>query len=429
MVATNTVRQNYSREGSLDYITANGGTITEAVGTQVWSGDAAVHVSVVNWVKAPSRGKKSLYWQNGDAKDSPWDRVQVDTIGPSLSPRLDVTTAVPLAANSTSGCCYQGQTHGHEAFLLEEGEARGFVRDDARNRDVLYPYIIGDDLLGRPDRGPRRWAIDFAPLDLHSASKYVRPFAHLKKLVLPDREAAASEEEKRNQDALADNPRAKVNRHHRQFLERWWQFSWPRGELIHRLSTIGRYVACARVTKRPIFEFVSTRIRPNDALQVFPLDDDYSFGVLQSSIHWQWFVERCSTLTGRYRYTSDTVFAWPQNASVDDVSGVAEAAKALRATRDRLLSDGSTTLRSLYRLLDTPGKSELRDAHEALDDAVRAAYGMSKKTNPLAFLLEQNRELAVAEQAGRTVLGPGIPPAARALPNLVSENCVAPPRL
>ena len=35
LVATNTIRQNDSREGSLDYIVKNGGTITEAVRSPV----------------------------------------------------------------------------------------------------------------------------------------------------------------------------------------------------------------------------------------------------------------------------------------------------------------------------------------------------------------------------------------------------------
>ena len=48
LVGTNTIRQNYSREGGLDYIAGHGGTITEAVSAQVWSGEAAVHVSIAN---------------------------------------------------------------------------------------------------------------------------------------------------------------------------------------------------------------------------------------------------------------------------------------------------------------------------------------------------------------------------------------------
>src|SRR5207244_1517716 len=58
LVATNTIRQNETREGSLDYVLANGGTITEAVSTQVWSGEAAVHVSIVNWIKGEYAGPK-----------------------------------------------------------------------------------------------------------------------------------------------------------------------------------------------------------------------------------------------------------------------------------------------------------------------------------------------------------------------------------
>jgi hypothetical protein len=37
------------------------------------------------------------------------------------------------------------------------------------------------------------------------------------------------------------------------------------------------------VMKRSIFEFVSTGVRPSNALKAFLLEDDYSFGILQSS--------------------------------------------------------------------------------------------------------------------------------------------------
>lgn len=61
LVGTNTIRQNYSREGGLDYIVGNGGTITEAVSTQAWSGDADVHVSIVNWIKGSGeRSQKAV---------------------------------------------------------------------------------------------------------------------------------------------------------------------------------------------------------------------------------------------------------------------------------------------------------------------------------------------------------------------------------
>jgi hypothetical protein len=164
--------------------------------------------------------------------------------------------------------------------------------------------------------------------------------------------------------------------------------SYPREDMIKAISPLSRYIVCGQVTKRPIFEFVSTKIRPNAACVVFAQEDDYSFGILQSSIHWVWFINRCSTLTERFRYTSNTVFdtfPWPQKPSVKAVKAVAAAAVALRAKRDELRTKHKLSLRELYRSLETPGDHPLKDAHAVLDGAVRSAYGMSAAVDPLAL--------------------------------------------
>ncbi len=51
LVGTNSISQGKSRVAALDYITHNGGHIHEAISTQPWSGEANVHVSIVNWSK------------------------------------------------------------------------------------------------------------------------------------------------------------------------------------------------------------------------------------------------------------------------------------------------------------------------------------------------------------------------------------------
>ena len=106
LVGTNSIRQNYSREGGLDYIVSHGGIISEAVSTEVWSGDAAVHVSIVNWTK---RGvvpaKKKLLFQMGNAVDSPWQEYQLDQINSALSAVVDVTTAIHIQANRKPKVC------------------------------------------------------------------------------------------------------------------------------------------------------------------------------------------------------------------------------------------------------------------------------------------------------------------------------------
>lgn len=182
--------------------------------------------------------------------------------------------------------------------------------------------------------------------------------------------------------------------------------------MLDKLATVPRYIACARVTKRPIFEFVDSGIRPSDVVQVFPLPDDYSFGVLQSGIHWLWFVERCSTLKGDFRYTSDTVFdafPWPQSPTLAQVEAVAEAAVSLRILRRQVMDNSGWNFRELYRTLDLPGANPLKAAHGALDIAVRGAYGMGPNEDPLTFLLSLNDELADREADGQPVVGPGLP--------------------
>ncbi|MCY3728731.1 MAG: N-6 DNA methylase [Nitrospira sp.] len=429
LVGTNTIRQNYSREGGLDYIAAHGGTIVEAVSSQVWSGDAVVHVSIVNWVKGQASGPKKLTKQLGDHLDSPWEVYELADINTALSPEEDVTKARPLRANSESQACYQGQTHGHEGFLLHPREAVEFYQSVPITREVVFPYLTAEELFASKPPCPQRYVIDFHPRDIVEVSRYGLLFQRIKDRVLPDREKAAKEEKKRNEEALDDNPNAQVNMHHQNFLKRWWLLSYPRPELISKITQMPRFIVCGQVTKRPIFAFVSSEIRPNAALVVFPLPDDYSFGTLQSGMHWKWFTKRCSTLKGDFRYTSNTVFdsfPWPQAPTRNHVKHVAQTALQLRHIRQNMMTAQGLSLRDLYRTLELPGQNPLKDVHEKLDAAVRDAYGMKKSDNLLAFLFTLNQELATKEKAGKEVIGPGVPPVGIDPAELISEDALRP---
>jgi hypothetical protein len=206
--------------------------------------------------------------------------------------------------------------------------------------------------------------------------------------------------------------------------------SYPRPELIKQLQSVERYVVCGQVTKRPVFEFVSSQIRPNAALIVFPMADDYSFGILQSPIHWLWLTAKGSTLTERYRYTSDTVFdtfPWPQNPTKERMKAVADAAVALRKLRRETMEKLKYSLRQLYRTLEQPGENPLRDAHAHLDSAVRAAYDMPQDADPLAFLLELNLASAAKEKAGEKIRKPGLDLPAEEHAQFVTDDCIEDP--
>ena len=424
LVGTNTIRQNYSRLSGLDYIVDNGGTITEAVSSMKWSGDAGVDVSIVNWMKGDTDDKKRLYVQEGNDAAKGWSYRDFDSIGSSLSFDTNVTQAQTIMANAARGGCYQGQTHGHKGFLLspekepkKEPENKGHTKIIVNNKNssVLFPYLIANELIGRKDSLPQRYVVDFNSLDmLEAESSFTELFKHIEVQVLPDRQKKAKEEQRRNDEATKKNSEARINEHHGKFLNKWWQLSWPRKEMLEHIQGMSRYIVCGRVTLRPIFDFVSPQIRPNDSLVVFPYQDDYSFGILQSGIHWAWFTNRCSTLTGRYRYTSNTVFdsfPWPQKPKYQAVKEVADAAVELRSKRREIKHKYNYSYRELYKRLESPGNNPLKKAHENLDLAVRKVYGMHKSDETLDFLLKLNQKVVKMEENGKPVDGPGLPPA------------------
>lgn len=424
LVGTNTIRQNYSREGGLDYIVKNGGEILDAVSTMVWPGKAIVHVSVVNWIKGRGAGKKKLAWQDGDNLNSPWQERWLDTIAASLSPDVDVTDSKTLATNEQSKTCFQGQTHGHEGFLLSAEEVSSMIAAFPNHQEVIFPYLIGEDLLSNRYGRPARWIIDFSSRHEIEARQYALAYQRLENTVLPDRKAAAEQEAQRNQALVG-----RANHHHAHFFKYWWLLGYARGELMQKLQTIPRYIVCSRVTKRPIFEFISSRIHPSDALAVFPLADDYSFGILHSSLHWAWFTARCSTLTARFRYTSETVFSsfpWPQAPEENHCREVAEAARALRAERRKMADERQMNLRAMYAALEKKGAPTLEQAHARLDAAVRAVYGMPSGMGPLTFLRDLNRSCAAKEARRECITGPGLPPESR-LDAFLTSDCVEPP--
>ena len=102
-----------------------------------------------------------LFLQNGDSVDSPWEVIESDNINSSLSKNTDVSKAKRLKINVKSEICYQGQTHGHPAFLVKKELGKKLVEQNSEYRDVLRPYLTADQMLRKIDSSPNRYVIDF----------------------------------------------------------------------------------------------------------------------------------------------------------------------------------------------------------------------------------------------------------------------------
>ena len=420
LVATNSIRQNESREVSLDYIVDNQGVIFDAVSSQPWSGDAKVYVSIVNWRKNVDVNPKILWLNNGQL------RLEVDSIPSSLSPQVDVRKAKDLAVNMKPALCFQGQTPGiTDGYVINRETRQELLTRDASNGSVIHPFLGGRELLHATSIN--KWIID-VPFDdvIEADARASGAMAHLRREVLPERQRLVEREKEENAKGAANNPKFKPENQHQNFMARWWQLWRRRPEMLATISTLDRYIACSRVSginRFPIFAFVDSSIRPGDSLSVFGLEDDYSFGILNSDLHVSWFRARCSTFKGDPRYTPTTVwntFPWPQSATENRAESIAQIAASIIELREQYLNRG-ISLAKQYDALRGPGKSKLRDLHAELDAAVRVAYGFNTDDDSLAQLLALNQDVAASID---TAYGPG-PRDMRGL--RISEACIRPP--
>lgn len=392
LVGTQNIRHHKSREGGLDVIEASG-TIVGAVDNQPWSGDAAVHVSIVNWVKGSLPG------------------------GAPPTTAAARPRPLPLDCNKRPKRGFQGKIPGCSGFLLDAAERGALLGDSA---EVILPYLTGRELLD--EFQIKRWIIDFGARDERDAARFPSAFRHVQRSVLP----RVKETWEAARASGSDMEAAR-----REHLTRWWQLWNRRDELTARLAGMRRTLACSRVMRRPIMAFLSARVCPSDLVQVFALEDDYSFGVLQSAAHIEW-LRRSSRLKIEtdIRYSVREVFEtfpWPQGPafagpSPAAVLAVADAGREIR--RARASSPVPGGLRAAYRALDLPGGSALKDAHDALDGAVLQAYGFSPARDLLGQLLELNHEVARRIERGQGVVAPGVPPSCPLPERLVTSDCL-----
>jgi len=431
LVGTNTICQTNSREGGLDYITSNNGVITDAVSSMPWQGKAVVYVSIVNWIKTNHEiGKKKILRFLSEKSDAKWEIDELGYIPASLTSKFDVSKAKVLNVNKKSNTCSQGQTQGHKGFILKKEEADKIFISSKSNENVIFPYLVANVWLGKADSRFDRYVIDFDSLEIYQAQKYKEPFNRVKNLVYPFRETKYRKELERNKKLIASNPNAKLKNDWKPKFEKWWQLHRTRKSLIDKISSMDRYIVISQVTHRPIFDFISSKIHPNASLVVFTFDDDYSFGILQSSLHWDWIKERCSTLKGDMRYTTTTIFntfPFPQwgvlHGEKLDENGknktkialnVAIKARKFIELRNKIRVENEWSLRDVFRSMELPGRNPLKVLKNELDIAVRAAYnyGLPKKMKTfgnLQLLFEINKLCFEQEKKGGFIVRSGIP--------------------
>lgn len=373
LVGTNSISQNRGRSASLEYIVESGGVITSAVSTEPWSGEAAVHVSIVNWLKQPAVRPTTAVL----------DGVQVPEINASLRAGTE-ETASRLRQNI--GVAYQGMLPGAD-FIVDDATADELLTKapPPSYSDVIRPYLTGEDLTHRPDQSPSRYVSYFASWPLERAASYPEALSIVRTQAKGARESSRS---------YSRNPQ-------------WWQFLWPRPVFWERIAGFGRYMAGTVTGRRLFFVWCDLSVVSSNLTNVFALQDDFHIGVMSSALHERWARAQSSTFGDALRYTPSSAFETFPFPQPSDKEPVAVAARRVIARRSEICLERQIGLTQLYNEVDDGAYKDLRELHVALDEAVAAAYGWPasvahdpEESNRL--LLELNREIV----AGRVPYDP-----------------------
>ena len=385
LVATNSIRGGANRR-ALSAATSNR-RIFEAWSNEPWVIDgAAVRVSLVCFSRAGDEAVRSTRL-NGAAVDE----IHADLTARRDGIGVDLTKAHRLTENAS--VAFMGDTK-VGPFDIAGDLAREWLSLPANpngrtNADVLKPWVNGMDLTRRP---AGKWIVDFGwQMSEREAALYEEPFEWVEARVKPMRRT--------------DRRRA--------YRDYWWRHAEPRQGMWDALRGMSRCIATPRVAKYRLFVWHDTRVCPDSQLIIIARDDDTTLGILHSRFHETWSLRRGTSLEDRPRYTPTSTFAtfpFPtgltpavpatEYASDPRATAIAGAARDLVEFRDRWLNPPEWVewvhepvpgypkrpvprdeqaardlkKRTLTNLYNTRPQW-LADAHEALDQAVAAAYG------------------------------------------------------
>ncbi|WP_420030643.1 Eco57I restriction-modification methylase domain-containing protein [Pseudomonas oryzihabitans] len=366
LLAVNTIAEGDTRQVGLEAMVGAGAVIHAAYPNEPWPGKAAVVTSRVHVHKGQWRGDRSILGRS------------VAVISAYLSDREEWS---PMRLRASENITFQASVVVGGGFVLEEAEAKYLLNADAKNADVIFPFMNGDDLNSDPQQRPSRWVINFWDWPEERARKYKQPWAWVEERVKPERQRCDE-----NGKFLLRRP----------LPERWWQYGDKRPALYHAIgrghafdqhpegwrsdtksspevlatSFVGKYFGPSVVPNNAVF---------SHACAVFAVEHPHTFAaLLNSSIGQAWIWQQSSRHETRLRFApSDAMETMPFPNELDVLDPLG---KTYLGVRRKIMSDEEIGFTKLYNRFHTeterdPGIEGLRALQREMDTAVAHAYG------------------------------------------------------
>jgi len=434
LLAVNTIAEGDTRDVGLTALLNDGAVIFEAHPNEPWPGTAAVVTSRIHMVRGAWDGSLILSGQ------------EVELVSAFLT-KEDDKKALKLKINA--GKSFQGSITLGMGFVFSKETAESLLSQELAYRDVVFPYLIGDDLTSNPRQTPSRWVANFWDWPLsrdgdgvwsiadfrqqrlwlqqgHVPSDYPGKVAEdypavleiIKRDVKPERQRRGEDGEFELRSPLP---------------EKWWIHAEKRPGLYHAIGR-GEFffvhpkgweqgrkpddevlVFATGATKYPLFESC-----PNDqifanTLGIVALFDFASYAILNSGFHTVWAWKYSSSLETRMRYTPTDcfeTFPFPQVTENDPLFALGEWLKACRREAHDTFDVGLTGIYNRFHDPEevSPAITALRKAHVAVDERAKALYGyddldLEYSFHEVAYLPTEDRtRYTVSEKARLEIL-------------------------
>lgn len=319
LISTNTIAQGNAREDGLDIIIANGGKINHAVKSMKWPGEAAVDVALITITKQIWKGKYVLAGK------------EVKTITAYLDDAETFGNPYPLKQNE--GKSFQGSNVLGKGFVLDPKEAKILMDSKIENREVLFPYLSGDDLNNNPDQVSSRWVINFFDWSEEEAQEYTDCYNIINKLVKPERQRWA----------LDNNGHEIIGEYalRKPLPQKWWIYADKRPALYKTINRLKNVLVVGRVAKHFSPCFVTNEMVYHEKTIVFSFSEFQFFSILQTTIYKEWIWSRPTTMgSNGLSYTPSENFEnfpFPQNLTVSQEQKLEEIGEAYHEHRRQLM--------------------------------------------------------------------------------------------
>jgi hypothetical protein len=249
---------------------------------------------------------------------------------------------------------FQGSIVLGMGFVLSHEEGSKLISKNKKNKDVIFPFLINDDLNSRPDQSPSRMIINFRdwPLDRETAKPdyygsvavdYPDCLEILEKLVKPERLNKSNNDDK------------------------WWQYLRYRSALYRTIAPLNKVLVYGTsASKYLFFSFVSKDMVFSHVVGIISNDKEWCFSLLNSNLHSIWSWKYSSTMgDAGLRYTPSTSFETfpfptgleptnknPTNTFIEKLDILGEQLDKSRKEITLRLNIGLTKLYNLYHTKD-----------------------------------------------------------------------------